>query len=208
MTRLALALAALAVLALLALGLAAHGREQDAAERAALVATLHARDAALAALETRTARVDTQYTRDTVTLTHWQTRYAALRDTIRQTDTLRIPALVDRALVAADSGARACAVTVTTCAQRVAQRDSLIAQLRAQRTDADRLAAFTVRAATPRLTASLAALWDLTARGPAIGAGADLRLLGHVSATAHLSQALVPGERPRVLVGLRVGFAP
>jgi len=87
----------------------------------------------LAALRGRTARVDSVYVRDTVTL--W--RQVRSTDTLTQTvetwkhDTVKVVEYVARA----DSTIRSCTAALLTCEQRVALRDSTIRTLERQWAD-------------------------------------------------------------------------
>jgi hypothetical protein len=101
-------------------------------QRATLELRLHASDSTLAALSARQLSRDTIYRRDTLYLSRSVTKWRELEhwDTV----TVPVPADTVRLIVAtADTAIRACLVTVQTCEQRVAIRDSVIATLRAQR---------------------------------------------------------------------------
>lgn len=207
---------ALLVAATVALALVLRSRERSTLERARLEEIIRSRDAAIAQLEHRVTRVDAGYTVDTTRLTVAVSAYHATRDslrhalartphvdTVRHTDTLTVERLVERTLATADSAIAACTATVTTCETRVAQRDSVIALLRAQRRDAATLAHV---ASAPRLVPYVAALADLRGGGAVVRAGADLRLLGRVGATASIDQPLAGDQPLRMLAGIRLTF--
>lgn len=102
-------------------------------ERALLKQRLHASDSTVAALAGRGKGIDTLYRIDTlrmrVAVHHWDTVKAKV-DTI----TVPVPVEVVREVVReADRTINACQMVVQTCEQRVANRDSVIAELRKQR---------------------------------------------------------------------------
>lgn len=113
---------ALPWLVALALAVLAALSWRDARDERAQSAVYAAR---LDSLATVTARVDTIYTRDTLTL--W--RQVRATDTLTATvevwkrDTLRVVEYVQKA----DSTIRSCAAAVLTCEARVAVRDSALA---------------------------------------------------------------------------------
>lgn len=117
-----------------------------AAEReGALRQRIQAREAVIASLARQKARVDTAYTRDTVTLTRWRTTYTGIRDTLRLTDTVA----VKRFVLTADSTIHACSVALETCEHRVAWRDSLLIQKDSLITDLKRRKPFLLRIGKP-----------------------------------------------------------
>jgi hypothetical protein len=101
------------VVAVIALGA---GWYHSIGERAVLASQEAATRHALDSLARVSARVDSVYVRDTLTLTHETTRYVTVRDTllVHLTDTIRVKEYVQ----AADSVVRACSAVVTACDQR------------------------------------------------------------------------------------------
>lgn len=100
---------------------AATTRAHYRAERAALT---QANDSLRAIADQR----DTVFTSDTVRLVRWQTRY----DTLYQHADIMDTVWVKQFVVAADSTIKSCTAALTTCEQRVADRDAQIANLNKQ----------------------------------------------------------------------------
>jgi hypothetical protein len=75
--------------------------------------------------ETAVAKLDTVYLTDTLRLTQWRTKYTALHDTLKISDTVWVKSFI----VAADSTITACTKAVMTCEQRDLLRKVRIAEL-------------------------------------------------------------------------------
>jgi hypothetical protein len=102
-------------------------------EKALLQSRLHASDSTIAILAQRTATTDTVYVRDTVRLKGAIRRYETIKTQV-ETVTVAVPVEVVREVfVQADAALNACRSVIMTCEERVAQRDSTISLLRAQR---------------------------------------------------------------------------
>ena len=67
-----------------------------------------------------TARVDTQYRRDTLRLTRWRDSTVTLRDSLTITDTVEVV----RFIAVQDSTITACSAALLTCDERVRLRDA------------------------------------------------------------------------------------
>lgn len=81
-------------------------------------------------LQSQTAKLDTVFLRDTLTLTQQVTRWKTLRDTLVLSDTVKVPGPVVREIVrVADSTVNACTAVLHDCvalrASLTHQRDSL-----------------------------------------------------------------------------------
>lgn len=102
-------------------------------EKALLKQRLHASDSTVAALTARGRGMDTLYRTDTLRLRVAVTRW----DTVKaKADTITVPVRVEvvkEVIREADRTINACQVVVQTCEQRVANRDSIIVELRKQR---------------------------------------------------------------------------
>lgn len=86
----------------------------------------------IATLQLASAKVDTVFARDTLTLTQRVVQWRTLRDTLVLSDTVRVPGPVVREIVrVADSTVSACTAVLHDCvairAQLTAQRDSVTA---------------------------------------------------------------------------------
>lgn len=139
-------------------------------------------------------RTDTVFRRDTVRYRAAAAAYRTLRDTLRLTDTVQVGvalARADTALWRTDTALAAAAVTI-------AARDSLSARLRGELAIARRPA--------PRLTGRAVALYDPVAATPAASLEGTARVLGRLSLIARADQRLAVGERPRMYVGVSVGW--
>jgi hypothetical protein len=180
-------------------------RTGSSADEATLAERLRTADSALAVARQQARRTDTLYVRDTLTLRRTQTRYERVVDSLRVTDTLTVREQI--IVGAADSTIRACRAALTTCEQRVADRDTVIARERRLRATGDSLSAVLLRGARPRLLPFVEAGVDplhdfgLVARG-----GAELRLFGAVRLTGALDYSTAPETRTRALAGVRVTF--
>jgi hypothetical protein len=105
-------------------------------ERALLKQRLHASDSTVAALSARGRGVDTIYRRDTLRMRVAVQRWDTVLQAVVSWDTLRVsvPADTVRVFVSkAEEAINACLIVAQTCEQRVANRDSIIVQLKAQR---------------------------------------------------------------------------
>jgi hypothetical protein len=110
-------------------------------QNATLTLRLKASDSTLVALAQRQRAVDTVYQTDTLRLKQYVTKWRGIAQAVddvytksQKADTSPVPRDTVRLLIAtADTAIRACLVTVQTCEQRIAIRDSVIATLRAQR---------------------------------------------------------------------------
>jgi hypothetical protein len=71
-------------------------------------------------LARRTARVDTQFRRDTIRFTRWRDRVVTLRESLTVTDTVEVV----RFIAAQDSTIQACSAALLTCDERVRLRDA------------------------------------------------------------------------------------
>jgi hypothetical protein len=180
-------------------------RTGSSADEATLAERLRTADSALAVARRQAARTDTVYRSDTVRFRVVQTRYARLVDSLRVTDTLTVREQI--IVSAADSTIRACRVALTTCEQRVADRDTVIARERRLRATGDSLSAILLRRARPRLLPFVEAGVDplhefgLVARG-----GLEMRLFGAVRLVGAIDYSTAPETRTRALAGVRVTF--
>jgi hypothetical protein len=161
------------------------------------------RDSAEAA--NRIRRVDSVFTRDTITYTRRRDVYRDRVDSIQVTDTVTVREQV--IIAAADTAIRACEAVVTSCQARVAVRDSLIAILGQQREADRRLFDARLRASRPLLTPYVEAgadplhAWALTGR-----AGLEMRVLGPLRLTGALQYTAGQPHPTRALLGARFTF--
>jgi hypothetical protein len=186
-------------------------RTGASADEATLAERLRTADSALAVAQRQAARTDTQYVIDTAAMRDAAARFArraARVDTQWLHDTIPVPVEVVREIVAtADTTIRACRAALTTCEQRVADRDTVIARERRLRATGDSLSAILLRRARPRLLPFVEGGVDplhdfgLVARG-----GAELRLFGAVRLVGALDYSTAPETRTRALAGVRVTF--
>lgn len=167
---------------------------------------------------------DTVYEKDTASLGTLERRYrlsaaearrlAGLLTQPRGRDTVPVTVTDSAALVAAmhalalgDSTIRACRAALSTCEQRIADRDAQIANERRLRATGDSLAAVLLRRARPRLLPYLEAgvdplhTWGLVARG-----GLEVRAFGPVRLTAALQYSAAPSSTTSALIGARITF--
>ena len=150
-------------------------------------------------------RVDSVYTRDTVTLRSVLKRYVTRKDTIlaRLTDTVTVRQFV----ATADSAVAACRITVASCEQRVAARDSLITVIGRQRIADRNLYAAELRRANPRVVPYLEGLVDpADSRSLFARAGVEVRAVGRFRIVAAGQYATTGDHRLRALAGVRVTF--
>jgi len=140
--------------------------------------------------------------RDTVTFSKWLERYHVVTDTIHDTLTVRERVIV----AAADSTIMACQQVVSTCEQRVAVRDSMLANLASLRA-ADRKAFDArLRLSNPRVLPYAEALVDpFQTSTAAFRGGLEIRAFGPLRLVGALeyhtkSSSIAP------LVGARVTF--
>lgn len=159
----------------------------------------------LARLQASARRVDTQYVRDTVKLGAATTRWRTLLDSIRVTDTLTVRESV--IVAAADTAIRACRQALTTCEQRVAVRDSLLAHAAARLRNDAALHRAELARVNPRMLPFVEAHTNpLDTRVFAARAGVEARFLGQIrlsGAAQYHTQASHPFA---VLFGARVTF--
>lgn len=139
-------------------------------------------------------RTDSLFRRDTVVLSRALTRYREVTDTVRLTDTVWVKA----ALAAADTTIRACTAAVSSCSMALAARDSLAARIRDELKIARRPA--------PRLAGRAVALYEPLTATPAASIEGTARVLGRLSLIARADQRFAVGERPRMYVGVSVGW--
>ena len=148
-------------------------------------------------------RVDSVYTRDTVTLRTVLKRYVTLRDTINVHDTTQ----VIKTIAAADTAILACRDALQTCEQRVAARDSLITVIGRQRIADRNLYAAELRRANPRVVPYVEGLVDpvdtrtIVARG-----GIEVRAVGRFRLIAAGQYTTTGDHRLRALAGVRLTF--
>lgn len=148
-------------------------------------------------------RVDSVYTRDTVTLRTVLKRYVTLRDTINVHDTTQ----VIRTIAAADTAILACREALQTCEQRVAARDSLITVLGRQRIADRNLYAAELRRANPRVVPYLEGLIDPTdTRTIVARGGIEWRTIGRLRLVAAGQYTTTGDHQFRALAGVRLTF--
>ena len=165
------------------------------------IATRLQSDSAAAAAGVR--RVDSVYTRDTVTLRTVLKRYVTLRDTINVHDTTQ----VIRTIAAADTAILACREALQTCEQRVAARDSLITVLGRQRIADRNLYAAELRRANPRVVPYLEGLIDPTdTRTIVARGGIEWRTIGRLRLVAAGQYTTTGDHQFRALAGVRLTF--
>ena len=172
---------------------------EDSGRYQEVIRQLQADNRRLAALS---RSVDTVYVRDTVTFSKWLERYHVVTDTIHDTLTVRERVIV----AAADSTIMACQQVVSTCEQRVAVRDSMLANLASLRA-ADRKAFDArLRLSNPRVLPYAEALVDpFQTSTAAFRGGLEIRAFGPLRLVGALeyhtkSSSIAP------LVGARVTF--
>jgi hypothetical protein len=174
-------------------------REGELTERLRALAT--ERDT----LRTRAARRDTVYQRDTVKLTGTVTRFRTLVDSLVRTDTLTVRESV--LVAAADTLIQACRATITTCEQRVADRDRIIANERATRATADALFRVRLAQANPRLLPYVEARVNpLDTRLFVATGGLEARLLGRIRAVGAAEYRTQADHPLAFLAGIRITF--
>lgn len=139
---------------------------------------------------------DSGYRVDTVLLRSASNSYRPLREAARRTPT--DTAIVRRALNAADTAIKACLVVVSACEQRVrdrdaiiANRDSLVVELRKPKPD-------------PRLTYDVAGMYDPLRGESILRSGAELRVLFNFRGRVEAEYSIVKGFGARV--GVRKVF--
>jgi hypothetical protein len=137
----------------------------------------------LARLDSTRAKHDSAYVVDTIKYSTTRTRYDTLRRKVVLTDTQR----VKETLAAADSALKQCAVVITSCEQRMRDRDSIIVELRKP-------------PIVRRLTFPAEILYDPLRGESVLRGGTELRLFLGFSAKAE-GELRVPGS-----AGLRVGL--
>ena len=158
-------------------------------------------DSAVRAGEIR--RVDSVYTRDTVTLRTVLKRYVTLRDTINVHDTTQ----VIKTIAAADTAILACRDALQTCEQRVAARDSLITVLGRQRIADRNLYAAELRRTNPRVVPYLEGLVDPTdTRTIVARGGIEWRTIGRLRLVAAGQYTTTGDHQLRALAGVRLTF--
>lgn len=123
----------LAGIALLSLSSAVAYIYHAGGERALLKAHLHASDSTIQALTSRAHTVDTIYRRDTVRYRLAAKRYDSIVTRWETTTVAAPPETVQVIVAEGQKALNVCSAVVLTCEQRVAQRDSIISALRAQR---------------------------------------------------------------------------
>lgn len=139
---------------------------------------------------------DTLFARDTVAHRVAVTSYRTLRDTLRLTDTVMVKqafARADTAIVRGDSA-------LASAVRRIHAGDSLTARVR------DELAIALRPRAQPRWSVAVSALYDPLVSVPAASAEASYRVVRSLSLTAMGLQRFTPGERPRMLMGVRIAL--
>ena len=148
-------------------------------------------------------RVDSVYTRDTVTLRTVLKRYVTLRDTINVHDTTQ----VIKTIAAADTAILACRDALQTCEQRVAARDSLITVIGRQRIADRNLYAAELRRANPRVVPYLEGLIDPTdTRTIVARGGIEWRTIGRLRLVAAGQYTTTGDHQFRALAGVRLTF--
>ena len=150
-------------------------------------------------------RVDSVYTRDTVTLRTVLNRYVTRRDTIvsRLTDTVTVREFV----ATADSVIAACRVAVESCERRVAARDSLITVIGRQRIADRNLFAAQLRRANPRVVPYVEGLVDPTdTRTIVARGGIEWRTIGRLRIVAAGQYTTTGDHQFRALAGVRLTF--
>ena len=151
------------------------------------------------------AQRDTQYVRDTVRLTKVATKYTMLRDSVlvRLTDTV----LVKETILAADTTIKACRETLSTCEQRVADRDRIIANERRTRATADSLHRVQLAKANPRIRPFISLGVDPFDTNVRIArAGLDVRVVGPISLTGDVAYHSLANHHRAGFVGFKVTF--
>jgi hypothetical protein len=151
-------------------------------------------------------RVDSVFTTDTLRLTGTVTRFRTRVDSLLRTDTLTVRESV--IVAAADTAIRACQSAVTSCAQRVAARDSMLVLLGMQRAADRRLFEARLRRANPRILPFVDAAVDARDESTVfVRGGLELRLLGPIRVTGAVQYTnLSPDHRWALPVGVRVTF--
>ena len=142
--------------------------------------------------------------RDTVKLNNVLNRYVTRRDTIlsRLTDTVRVREFV----ATADSTIAACRSVVTTCEQRVADRDSLLRIVGRQRiADRERFTA-ELKRANPRVVPYVEGLYDPFNSTVTARAGLEMRLVGAIRLIGAAQYQNGGDTHIRALAGVRVTF--
>lgn len=202
---------ALGVLVVAALWLWQRERQSGAADRATYEERMRVLSGERDSLAGRAARTDTQYVTDTAALREAAARFArraARVDTQWLHDTIPVPVEVVREIVAsADTTIRACRAALTTCEQRVADRDSVIAVERRLRATGDSLTRALLRQSLPRFTPFVEGgvdplhQWALAAR-----AGVDVRTFGAFKLTAAILHSTSHHQHTTAFAGVRVTF--
>lgn len=151
------------------------------------------------------ARAPLRASAETVTVTH--TLYAKARAPLVLNPTTKADTALDIASLpvfvrAADNAIAADSVHQAAATKLQAESDSLIEALRDERDLWQKAKIFK----PPRVTSSVAALYDPMAAVPLASAETSLRLTARLSMMARADQRFAPGERPRGYVGLRLTF--
>lgn len=151
-------------------------------------------DSTVTALKDSVRRTDSVFVADTFTLRVARTRYDTLRRQLVITDTVRVKEI----LTAADATIKACTDAVSSCANALRARDSLIKELQRQ-------------PYVPRITYPVAMLYELPSQSVALRGGPELRLFWGLSAIAEgeVKMSAVPSEsgfRGAIRVGVQKRF--